>query len=119
MWRRSSISSASRACRALRYSALSLGRRTPLVRASSVAGFKGELFMTDLAFWRIWYNTIGEESTRQPATKLFRPAGATPCLAPRALEMTAPECLFSGPGGEIAWVRHSPCHHRPPCDNVL
>src|ERR1700674_197003 len=43
MWRRSSISSASNASRARRYSALSLGKRTPLARASSAAGFRVEL----------------------------------------------------------------------------
>src|SRR5437899_1130625 len=57
MWRRSSISSVSSASRARRYSALSLGKRTLLARASSAAGFKAELaadlrmelLMTDLA----------------------------------------------------------------------
>src|ERR1700726_1352457 len=48
MWRRSSISSASSASRARRYSALSLGNRKLLARASSAAGFRAGLLAD---FW--------------------------------------------------------------------
>src|SRR6476620_3129901 len=112
MWRRSSISSVSSASRARRYSALSLGKRTLLARASSAAGFRAELLMAsphysadldglrlqddlrgdDPTGWRKFCDAPGRQIPRcRPPLLQLRRRGAVEHLALRAFEQV--ECV--------------------------